>query len=760
MTITETQKTAQLAADAAVSAAEAKQYMLEAEQGYQDTSAAAQQAQDAAGSALLSKQSAATSEENSLQYATEAGVARDEAVASASTAAEFGDNKLTFADTTAGLAGTTSGQYFRVPQGVGNVLAFRYYKNNAGVAVEVAEYVGQGSISNSVRQYATLLLAQNDVAAGNILDGSKFWVTNTSDITLADEYINNSGSLTVTGRRMISKEYVDEQYGSINSRIFELPQSSAPYAAGVQFNNGSVAPFMNSDGRLLYLDENGEEKLVAPDSDIYLRPYAEIPGYVLPDGSVCQRVVIDPENKIVEAWTEDGGYYFATPLGLTRVGEISTAAEQISYASASVNTMFLNYGTTRLSVDNDSRPVMYVLPTWGQSLAQGWSTVTDDTLIATTNLYPENMFMFTSDRGTGMENPNRGAEQIDSISPLKETINGGWKETACSSSAAHIINAVESMTGKRINILRYVSADGGKAYRDLTKGSTAWSGLIQGLIDAKRVCESMGYRVQVLGLDAKLGETDTDGTPRMYPEQYTRFLMNLDRNYNAEVKRIFGGDHPDVNIFVEQCSWQPHGPWDSRVRQGQLNADAIGNIRFTGGSYQYPHVGDVIHINSKGQNSRGVQLARAVVFECFGTGFIPIKPYLAYWSGSNTIDVRFLTSVEITKDTSDAVVNQAGLGAGGGFRVRKLAGNRDELTITDVSINSAVNPAIIRVTVTNPDAVRDVQIGYALARTGTTTQSGPIEGARGIFRTSAGITNLYTGETEYQWLPAFLMEIN
>ncbi|WP_446917406.1 hypothetical protein, partial [Klebsiella pneumoniae] len=625
----------------------------------------------------------------------------------------------------------------------------------AGAAV--VEETRQNLIPLS-RQYMTLEAAQADIA--NIPEGSTTYVRSPDGGSLADEYINNGGTLTSTGRRMISKDYVDEQYESINSKIFELPQSAIPYAAGVQFTNGSVAPFMNSDGRLLYLDENGEEKLVAPASDIYLSPYAEIPDYVLPDGSVCQRIVIDPEKKIVEAWTEDGGYYFATPQGLTRVGEISTAVEQINYASASVSTMFLNYGTTRLSVDNDSRPVMYVLPTWGQSLAQGWSTVTDDTLIATTNLYPENMFMFTSDRGEGLENPNRGAEQIDSISPLKETINGGWKETACSSSAAHIINAVESMTGVRINILRYVAADGGKAYRDLTKGSTAWSALIQGLIDAKRVCESLGYRVQVLGLDAKLGETDTDGTPRMYPEQYTRFLMNLDRNYNAEVKRIFGGDHPDVNIFVEQCSWQPHGPWDSRVRQGQLNADAIGNIRFTGSSYQYPHVGDVIHINSKGQNSRGVQLARAVVFECFGTGFIPIKPYLAYWSGSNTIDVRFLTSVEITKDTSDAVVNQAGLGVGGGFRVRKLAGNRDELTITDVSINSAVNPAIIRITVTNPDAVRDVQIGYALARTGTTTQSGPIEGARGIFRTSAGITNLYTGETEYQWLPAFLMEIN
>lgn len=142
-------------------------------------------------------------------FANQAASSAEEAQGYALSASEFGDNKLTFTDTTAGLAGTTPGQYFRVPQGVGNVLAFRYYKNNSGVAVEVAEYVGQGSISNSVRQYATLLLAQNDVAAGNILDGSKFWVTNTSDITLADEYINNAGTPAVTGRNMPSQGYVD-----------------------------------------------------------------------------------------------------------------------------------------------------------------------------------------------------------------------------------------------------------------------------------------------------------------------------------------------------------------------------------------------------------------------------------------------------------------------------------------------------------------------------------------------------------------------
>ncbi|HCQ9070214.1 TPA: hypothetical protein OMI80_005023, partial [Klebsiella pneumoniae] len=45
---------------------------------------------------------------------------------------------FTFSDTTAGLAGTTDGQYFRVPQGEGDAIGFIYYKNSAGAAVVVA----------------------------------------------------------------------------------------------------------------------------------------------------------------------------------------------------------------------------------------------------------------------------------------------------------------------------------------------------------------------------------------------------------------------------------------------------------------------------------------------------------------------------------------------------------------------------------------------------------------------------------------------
>ncbi|RRE49814.1 hypothetical protein EAO10_00090 [Klebsiella pneumoniae] len=52
------------------------------------------------------------------------------------------------------------------------------------------------------RQYMTLPEAQADIA--NIPPGSATFVRSTADDALADEYINISGTLTATGRRMPS----------------------------------------------------------------------------------------------------------------------------------------------------------------------------------------------------------------------------------------------------------------------------------------------------------------------------------------------------------------------------------------------------------------------------------------------------------------------------------------------------------------------------------------------------------------------------
>lgn len=111
--------------------------------------------------------------------------------------------------TIAGLANTPAEKIFRVAQGLNDDLAFIYYLNNSGAALALTALLGRGAITNNVREYSTLQLAQKDLDAGNIPYAAKCRVTNSADETLADEYINNGGALVATGRRLPSGIDVD-----------------------------------------------------------------------------------------------------------------------------------------------------------------------------------------------------------------------------------------------------------------------------------------------------------------------------------------------------------------------------------------------------------------------------------------------------------------------------------------------------------------------------------------------------------------------
>lgn len=243
MANTDTANAKLYATQAQVAAAQAKIYADQSQEASGFSEEAQKAAQDASASAENSESyalAASTSASSSASSASDAAESAADASASAISAAEFGDNKLTFSDTTAGLAGTTTGQYFRVPQGVGSNLSFRYYKNNSGVAQEVAEYPGQGAITNSIREYATLALAQSDVAAGNILSGSYCFVRNVVDTTICDEYVNTSGTLSATGRVIPSKTYVDQRvtFSLSSIRIFPtLTDAQNDVTAGYIANN-------------------------------------------------------------------------------------------------------------------------------------------------------------------------------------------------------------------------------------------------------------------------------------------------------------------------------------------------------------------------------------------------------------------------------------------------------------------------------------------------------------------------------------------
>ncbi|PLD48771.1 hypothetical protein B6I55_00210 [Klebsiella pneumoniae] len=217
MATTDTQQAAQFSAEAAVSAAEAKQYLIETQQGYQDTRAAAQEAKDAAAAAATSEQNATYSEANAAQSAAAAVDAKADAEAAASSASDYAKNKFTFYKTAsdpdgtiAGLAATTDGQSFWVAQGPDALSAAWQYQNKAGVAVLQAKQPGTSAITGTIREFPTLAAAQADADAGNIPVGSTAYYRSSDDSALAVEVINNAGTLQPTGRKMPSQNSVNQ----------------------------------------------------------------------------------------------------------------------------------------------------------------------------------------------------------------------------------------------------------------------------------------------------------------------------------------------------------------------------------------------------------------------------------------------------------------------------------------------------------------------------------------------------------------------
>ncbi|HEN5146382.1 TPA: CotH kinase family protein, partial [Klebsiella quasipneumoniae subsp. similipneumoniae] len=151
------------------------------------------------------------------QYTQQAGESAAQALEAANDASDYAKNKFTFYKTAsdpdgtiAGLAATTDGQSFWVAQGPDALSAAWQYQNKSGVAVLQAKQPGTAAITGTIREFPTLAAAQADADAGNIPVGSTTYVRSTDGISLADEYINNAGTLQPTGRKMPSQQAVDD----------------------------------------------------------------------------------------------------------------------------------------------------------------------------------------------------------------------------------------------------------------------------------------------------------------------------------------------------------------------------------------------------------------------------------------------------------------------------------------------------------------------------------------------------------------------
>ncbi|HIG9170330.1 TPA: hypothetical protein ACYES2_005428, partial [Klebsiella pneumoniae] len=97
------------------------------------------------------------------------------------------------------------------------------------------------------RQYMTLADALADIA--NIPDGAATYVRSTDGSSLADEYINNGGTLEATGRRMPSQVYIDSLLS-----IIQQMQNQSLYRDSVV---GFSFPVISADKRVIGFKNDG-----------------------------------------------------------------------------------------------------------------------------------------------------------------------------------------------------------------------------------------------------------------------------------------------------------------------------------------------------------------------------------------------------------------------------------------------------------------------------------------------------------------------
>lgn len=238
----------------------------------------------------------------------------------------------------------------------------------AGAAV--VEETRQNLIPLS-KQYMTLAAAQADIA--NIPEGSTTYYRSPDDSALAIEVMNVGGTLQPTGRRMLRDDYGYQ----VSPDCVAL--------AGYDPETKRVAPFLNTEGRLIQIGPDGKyyEVLTPPEAELYaLGSDGQVTQFI--GGEKVWRMIVDATtNQIVEAYTVGGHHWIYSDSGLVLVNQESGGGGDDD------TTILPEYGLhlsgSTVYPYSETVPVCFIFVTAGQSNARGYCPDTDQTIVAATH---------------------------------------------------------------------------------------------------------------------------------------------------------------------------------------------------------------------------------------------------------------------------------------------------------------------------------------------------------------------------------------
>ncbi|WP_413730781.1 prophage tail fiber N-terminal domain-containing protein [Sodalis sp. RH22] len=637
--------------------------------------------------------------------ATDAIAARDLAQQAAAHAEAVTDGGATYASDAAGLVATTSGQYFRVPQGVGAQASFKYFLNNDGVAVEVAEAVGKAAV-DAVAASVSAIKTKTDALPADFI-----------------------------GFQIDANSVALGAYDPITKRL-----------AGILRNNGRLIELNNSDGLYYEVLTTPENQLIA------LGTPTKAPAFV--QGEQVWRAVVDNTTKqMVEAYTIKGGHFINSDRGLVRANDqyFGTGG---STPVADTLPIYGTQGSAFIYPYSDTVPIAFIFIHFGQSIRRGFvPTGANDTLIASVATYPNNAFMLSG-------GVRRDGARTTTLVPLVETsvatTGGADMETPASGCANHFIRDMAAATGITPRTISIVCAKDGQTYDTLKRGTANYQNMLNAVTDATAACKAKGWLPICLLVDHEQGETDeTNNALRAGTREAS--LKQFEKQASSDIVAITGQKEKPI-FCLSQIAYVNDTVDIFRqeyIRMAVNNLHGVGNFRVVNTLYQYPtNAVDGLHMTCAAMNQSGANIARYIIQEWFNQGNAGMLPSSVRWNSPTQIEFPIPSATDLMLNT--AIINQTTL-VNHGFNYTDESGTPPAIASVGVSSKS------IYVNLASAPTGKYGRIAYACSKSplqagATFRPNGNQLGARGSISDSGNYVWLYDSSVNlYNFVPAFQM---
>ena len=667
---------------------------------------------------------------------------------------------------------------------------------------KVVEETRQNLIPLS-KQYMTLESAQADIA--NIPAGSATYVRSVDDNYLADEYVNNAGTLEATGRKMISAEYVDALRVLITEEVAKIMASGAAitsnaypdiaqlnldetgkatyrrFADGIsQFpalmiGAGILFAQMPGGGFVCTLRDTGEElfKISASGSITY----GNVTTFLTDDESLSaySSVWMDPNGKIYTRNRRDGGVDQAGEDGPTSDAStypmVASVDDNIIAVQNDTLTQITNdigvsniapvayedflrflsnisgsYLTNRSTYDGkyrvrESKEKLIHYIGTGQSLKAGGSTISQAP-VTTASEADYGVISFSTGPKVDFKYDTLDESLLGSATPARENVGTRPGQESPSSGIAYKIHELTGHT-----VLASTAASSGTDIAGISSGTAAFTAATKMIQAAVAMAEELDMEYIPVLVLIHGNQNAANGTT---VASYRAAMESLRAQYETVINAATGKTQ-SLHMFVGQLSnIIPYGGTAGTTKTNTIGIaqyqEARDNefIHLASAQYARPY-SDGEHLTSAGYRTEG-EVIGAVVGEWLNdntkSSLVPVESGVVQSGNTITIPVKgCVGNLVIDTDRVTDPGNYGFLITGG--------------TIASVAVSGSGESA--QIVITKTDSTATTRISYA--ETGIAGQSpGALTGSRGCVRDSHAGTSL-SGLPLYNDLCVFAFQL-